>query len=74
MLRAEGCWPELDEIRRLMANVEAAIAMYEPCMPYAKARPRSNLIRYTDWNVEIAADLRRRFPSGLDVRSEKRCA
>ena len=59
----------MDEIRRLIANVEAAIAMYEPCMPYAKARPRSNLIRYTDWNVEIAADLRRRF---LQARCPKR--
>jgi len=50
-----------DEIRRLISQFESATRQYDSCQPHATGRWRADLVRHRKWDLEIIAELRRRF-------------
>jgi hypothetical protein len=51
----------MDEIRRLISQFESAVRQYDSCQPHATGRWRADLVRHRKWDLEIIAELQRRF-------------
>jgi hypothetical protein len=51
----------MDEIRRLISQFESAVRQYDSCQPYATGKWRADLVRHRKWDLEIVAELQRRF-------------
>jgi hypothetical protein len=51
----------LDEIRKLISQFESAVRQYDSCQPYATGKWRADLARHRKWDLEIIAELQRRF-------------
>jgi len=47
----------MDEIRRLISQFESAVRQYDSCQPHATA----DLVRHRKRDLEIIAELQRRF-------------
>jgi len=51
----------MDEIRKLISQFESAVRQYDSCQPYSIGKWRADLVRHRKWDLEIIAELRRRF-------------
>ena len=51
----------MDDIRRLISQFESAVRQYDSCQPYATGKWRADLARHRKWDLEIIAELQRRF-------------
>jgi hypothetical protein len=51
----------MDEIRRLISRFESAVRQYDSCQPHAIGKWRADLARHRKWDLEIIAELQRRF-------------
>jgi hypothetical protein len=51
----------MDEIRRLISQFESATRQYDSCQPHVTGRWRADLVRHRKWDLEIIAELQRRF-------------
>jgi hypothetical protein len=50
----------MDEVRKLISQFESAVRQYDS-QPYATGKWRADLVRHRKWDLEIIADLQRRF-------------
>jgi len=51
----------MDEIRRLISQFENAVRQYDSCQPHATDKWRADLVRHRKWDLQIIAELQRRF-------------
>ena len=51
----------MDEIRRLISQFESVVRQYDSCQPHATGKWRADLVRHRKWDLEIIAELQRRF-------------
>jgi hypothetical protein len=51
----------MDEIRKLISQFESAVRQYDSCQPYATGKWRADLVRHRKWDLDIIAEVRRRF-------------
>jgi hypothetical protein len=50
-----------DKIRRLISQFESAVRQYDSCQPHATGKWRADLVHHRKWDLEIIAELQRRF-------------
>jgi hypothetical protein len=51
----------MDEIRKLISQFESAVRQYDSRPPYSTGKWRADLVRHRKWDLEIIAELQRRF-------------
>jgi hypothetical protein len=51
----------MDEIRKLISQFESAVRQYDSCQPYATGKWRADLVRHRKWDLDIIAEVQRRF-------------
>jgi hypothetical protein len=66
----------MDEIRRLISQFENAVRQYDSCQPHATDKWRADLVRHRKWDLQIIAELQRRFAplsrrAAVTVRSRR---
>jgi hypothetical protein len=49
---------DMDEVRKLIARFEAAVALYDRALACADCRQRTQLLAHRSWDMAIIADLR----------------
>jgi hypothetical protein len=51
----------MDEIRKLISQFESAVRQYDSGQPYSTGNWRADLVRHRKWDLEVIAELQRRF-------------
>jgi hypothetical protein len=55
----------MDQVKRLIAQLEAAITLYSTHIPHAEGEWKKQLIVHRDWNLRIIADIRRQLAASF---------